>query len=140
MMLKSKHKAFTLVELLVVISIIALLVSILLPALNKARNAAKFVVCSTNQRQMGLAQLLYTDDYDGRLTPGDYPFGAAVVMHHSEATGFAGAPPTPGARNCGHLIEGGYVPVPDSADHIFWCPAMGVQVKVSIMSGGVPVD
>lgn len=58
---------FTLIELLVVISIIALLVSILLPALQGAREAAKNSVCKSQQRQVNLAQLLYAEDFDGRM-------------------------------------------------------------------------
>ena len=59
--------AFTLIELLVVISIIALLISILLPALKSARSAAKNSVCKSQQRQVNLAQLLYAEDFDGRM-------------------------------------------------------------------------
>jgi prepilin-type N-terminal cleavage/methylation domain-containing protein len=54
-----RPKAFTLVELLVVIGIIALLVAMLLPALNKAREQAKLVQCMSNQRQLVLAVQLY---------------------------------------------------------------------------------
>ncbi len=54
--------AFTLVELLVVIGVIALLVSILLPALNKAREAAHRVACSSNQRQLVMALRAYAND------------------------------------------------------------------------------
>ena len=61
----NKRKAFTLVELLVVISIIALLMSILLPALGKVRKQAKDVICRSNLRQWGLIWMLYTDDHDG---------------------------------------------------------------------------
>jgi len=64
---KWKRKAFTLVELLVVIGIIALLISILLPSLNKAREAANAVKCLSNARQFGYAFQLYVNAHKGTL-------------------------------------------------------------------------
>jgi prepilin-type N-terminal cleavage/methylation domain-containing protein/prepilin-type processing-associated H-X9-DG protein len=63
------RRAFTLVELLVVIGIIALLISILLPSLNKARRAANGIKCASHMRQVGLAMLSYIQNSKGILPP-----------------------------------------------------------------------
>jgi prepilin-type N-terminal cleavage/methylation domain-containing protein/prepilin-type processing-associated H-X9-DG protein len=66
--LHRKTKGFTLVELLVVIGIIALLISILLPSLNKARETANRAKCASNLHQIGLAILLYQNE-NNQLSP-----------------------------------------------------------------------
>ena len=65
-----KVRAFTLIELLVVIAIISLLVSILLPTLNKAKDLVKETVCMTNLRGIGIAGQLYAEDHDGQMMGG----------------------------------------------------------------------
>ena len=69
---RSPRAGFTLVELLVVIGIISVLISILLPSLNKARSTARKIACQSNLRQMGLATTFYTNDNKGFFPMPDY--------------------------------------------------------------------
>lgn len=82
------RQGFTLVELLVVIGIIALLISILLPSLNRARETANRVKCASNLRQIGQAILLYANE-----NKGNYP--RTIYTKNSAPTAFT----NPGAQN-----------------------------------------
>jgi prepilin-type N-terminal cleavage/methylation domain-containing protein len=110
-----RRAAFTLVELLVVIGIIALLISILLPALSKARYQARLTACGSSLHQIGLATIEYVGDNRGRL-PSRFRDG---VMALSEDPGGradffcylsfnnTGSPDNGG--NIGALMAGGYL-------------------------------
>jgi len=85
----NKRGGFTLVELLVVIAIIALLMGVLLPALNHAREQGKRAVCLYYQRQLAGAWLMYADDNSDKLINGDAEeYG---TWNEPPCTGFGGA-------------------------------------------------
>ncbi len=66
---RSSISGFTLIELLVVIAVIALLISLLVPGLGRARETARTVACMSNQRSLILAWTMYADTYKGRVMP-----------------------------------------------------------------------
>jgi prepilin-type N-terminal cleavage/methylation domain-containing protein len=65
-------RAFSLIELLVVIGIIAILLAILMPALRRARIQAQTMACLSNQRQIGMAMMIYANENRGWLFPPDH--------------------------------------------------------------------
>lgn len=64
-----KNKNFTLLELLIVIAIIGILITLLMPSLSKAREAAKVAVCMSNQKQLATVLIMGINDYDGHFMP-----------------------------------------------------------------------
>ena len=65
----TSNRGFTLIELLVVIAIISVLVAMLLPALNKARQAAQTLKCASNLKQIGMSMLMYANDNKNAILP-----------------------------------------------------------------------
>src|SRR5437867_5455737 len=130
-----RRNAFTLVELLIVIGIIAVLVAILLPVLNRAREAATTAKCLAQLRQLGQAAAMYANDNKGYTLPAGYR--AISDGYHTESW-------------AGILVMGKYVakplPTPMTINEItppqqsvFWCPA-GLWDKdwVTVSNGLTP--
>ena len=89
-----RSKGFTLLEMLVVISLIALLIALLLPALEGAREAARDAVCKSNLHQISIALGVYASDHEDAYPPGIYANG---TYHHDlkkKLDGILGPSPT----------------------------------------------
>lgn len=83
---KSKKRAFTLVELLVVIAVLGVLLAILLPALGRARGQATLIACQATLRQVGAAMLVYAQDNSGRLAVDRAMLGPSFQDGYTNAT------------------------------------------------------
>jgi len=117
----NRIRAVTLVEILVVISVIALLIAILVPCLGAARERAKRAVCMANLHSIGQSIFIYAHNNDDMLIPGDFAVPWDVWGWRSEEPGTEDK--TFKEVNLGHLVTSGSLPKPGNNDHVFFCPS-----------------
>ena len=129
-MLETKwRRTFTLIELLVVIAIIAILAAMLMPALERARDAAQAASCLGNLRQIGLGFTMYIGDEDGFLPPpvnNDDPVRSSPPYSRWRHSGHSMAETEQSAPfYADNLVDGGYL-----GESLFSCPGFDGQGPV----------
>lgn len=120
--IRQHRAAFTLVELLIVVAIIALLVSILLPALRSARQQAKCLLCQSNLHQLAVAWHQYLDEHRGSFLQGvnvNYNYGGAQGTHQMPAPPLGADDPIPKPLNRHLKLD---LILPREAGRVFRCP------------------
>ncbi len=122
-----QRRAFTLIELLVVIAIIAILAAILFPVFAQARERARAIVCISNENQLGLAMMMYTQDYDETYPPKRVAeIGGVYVWWTAKMTSWKDAI-YPYIKNSGRPYNNGQ-PYKDHGDTgVFSCPDNAAQ-------------
>jgi prepilin-type N-terminal cleavage/methylation domain-containing protein len=135
----ARRHAFTLVELLVVVAIIAVLIALLLPVANRARSQALNQVCKNNLRQIGAGILMYVNDNRGRFADPAMLGGAAC----RRLVGIGDTPSSPGETlGWSAVLDGlGYLKADRATGGVWVCPAARdrfVEYKNTYLSWTVP--
>ena len=134
-----RRAAFTLVELLIVIGILAILAAILLPVLTRAKSAAQATLCINNTKQLTLAWLIYTGDHEDRLP---YNLGGNALRKTvapkdplNWVNGIMSWGPDPDNTNTTLITQASLGPYCDSLARIYKCPADRVLSDVQKQLG-----